>query len=351
MPFNGWTRKLIWLPLCLFLIGWVTSMAGLRWMMESGRSTLHNESLNSITDATLHVFYLTAVWEPFVCMFGALHVALPYQPSSVFSAVIAFVSILCYVFSGDIAIKIARDIFPIVHLPVASYVPRAPTHLDVTFLLIGTLIKGLSWLLFVVLTIFLTYTYKSKEARNHSTSTTTNTHQVARVLIVPLIYISVIGWTVFTSAHVVSDFGFPDSVLYPYLAALMLAGFLGDDTMIVGVLVSIFYMYVAFMAVDLYEIVYRCSTYWPQLLCTQLNPLHFNTTISGGIVSIFLCICIHDLWPFSHKQSSGEKHCPAAAEETHITGEQPLAYNTPPVQEQQQCRETKPSIENTVYIA
>ena len=343
MPsFNGWTRKLILLPLCLmFSLGWVMSMpVVLSWMAESWRSMLYNVSLHSIT----------AVLEPFVCLFLVLPVALLWQKSSAFSAVSSFVYTICFVFNGDIAIKIAGTIL---YLPLTSSNPRALTHPDITFLLIGTLIKCLSWLLFVVLTTFLTYTYESKETRTHPNATTYVAHRVTRRMMAPLIYISVISWTVFIS-RMDPNFAVPNYILYPYLAALMLAGLLGDDTVLEGY-IALNLMFV--LTIDLSETIYHCSTFWSQP-CIKPSPLYLNTMISSSIVCTFHWIRILVLWLFSHKQSSGEKHCPAkavttaaAAEEIQVTGEQPLACSTSQHQEQQ-CNETtcKPSTENAVYL-
>ena len=320
------SEKLTLLPLSLFMIGWGLYVAGFAWLLTTWTTTdtgftWYMDHDISRTDPTLFPFYLTLAGGPLVAVLGCLHATTKRSSSMIFGALSAIVSVIYFVSAGAVSIYISTA------LPEKEF---RYTNRKIVLMLTGVLIEELCWCSVLILSVF--YEYPRREESLQSSYSVRRGNQwpftpgIARVLSVPCIVLSFLGWCVFSAGLYKREcridldicFGaFYSSgvfVIAPllYLAALLHAGCSGGASTIMRVFASILniiYLYLIGSDVtDAAIMLYYChggdqGPEWPYL-CYDMHISASKILLGGGVVSLVFWGCAFALWPFYRKHPS-----------------------------------------------
>ena len=359
----GWQRKLALLPLSLFVLGWLVYSAGFIWMLVKWDQDSHN-STSTVTSMSRHdpltyPYYVILLGGPLVFLLGLLHAILPSTASSIIGVASAAVSSVFFASNGWAIYHGA------LHL---RFVLKLNFSVDAKIALMfsGTLFAAFCWCLVMMLSV--SYNYKKStpnsyeffnrdEFFNHCQESSRNrnipfTPGVARILSVPFIILSVIGWCVFvvgvyklpdleSNAYDTSQslfyFSFYGSMVTGpllYLAALLHAGCSGGANTVMGVFTSVLHtLYIVFMGFVVTEfgryIYFSCQESTLSLNCSLLHSsidVNIIYTFAGSVGSLFFWTFVLALWPFyrSHPSSSVDVSDNVAA----INATSPMTYGT-----------------------
>lgn len=338
MFFNNWTRKLLFLPLCSFVVGFLTYLVAICSLIHTVWTNIshpqgHNdsESFHSSTDASsLSILCLSLSWEVLMSLSAVIYMATEVRGGSgsysnslqIFSAFFSIVSIIFIAFDGDILVGIVRNSFsrmyqsnfaaasnPTTQLPT---IVSTTTPLSVALALIGTLVKGTSWLTFMAITFF--YALPSK-ANNylqdqHSSNTRTAiTNGATAMLIATLMYCTAMTWMEIGSKI---EYGIVFSKYISFcnfLGAVLLMGCtaLGKiHSVIIGLFLCILGIYLTFLVeilIDLGRALHICGIHWTEI-CIKVNPVYFCTLISSIVAGTLVWMFIFKLWSVPGKPTS-----------------------------------------------
>ena len=329
MCLSSWTSKLILLPLCFLVVGVWTYLISLCSFIYSiwKTNTAHGENSTLFHTTTDHDLNLTVVsvslsWELFMSLSGVIYMAaqvkgsLASSPQVLYAFFYALVSTVSFLLNGDVFVGRIRDIFsefyPTSPDGVVVITPSneiAPPYDKITLaMMIGSLVKGLSWLFFIVMHFF--QAYRSKAATPNNNQNITTTLATSTLLFVTLVYCTVVTWSVFGS-KVEVNFAFPTYIiLFDFLVAILLVKCFGySDSIMMGVFLSILSVYLTYMVEILIDLVrtidncYYSSSQW-SLHCIHMNPIYYSTMISIGMAGTLLWMYIFELWQFSYSQPS-----------------------------------------------
>lgn len=304
MLFSSWTRKLLLLQLCLFTVGCLISSVRLSWTGYSIWTNGIQDINKSLSDSTNDdLLSTTKVWGLLICLSYMLHMEIPDQlrSKSVISAIYAYISIMSLILGGDSIVQSTRDTISLID-STETFTHTAPADLKVILNLTATLSKHLSWLLFLMQTFV-----HSKELEVIQLQKVKSTHIIARMMTVPLIYLSFILWTVIvlqldfklTYAHYI--------IICYYLVIVLVAGCVRDDSAAKGTVLLIFS--VTFMILILMDVgeklILQCRTGWTQQ-CAQLNPMHVGVMVSSITAGALLYMYIFELCPSSDEPQMTE---------------------------------------------
>ena len=318
MVFHSWTRTHL-LVLCFFLISYLIYLVGLCCMVDStwiNGVPPHTPFLSS-TDEALLVLYAILSWELSICVSGLLYMQMRNRCDFELSTICAFFGVICFVFVGDLSLSRTRDVFSTLFpANASSNSAQTPSvHPGVVLAWIGTLLKGLSWLLFIVLAIV-----KPNPSQDTQTqeSKITTFYMLRRMIILMLsLYYSVVTWTMLVS-KMVPDFVPSTYTMYtffPCLISLAISECIEDVKLSKGVFLSFISVFVTFLIkslLDLAGTTYHCSSYWTQQ-CIEQNPIYYSTVISCTVAGTLLWMCIIELRLFTGDPSNSEDkfHLPA----------------------------------------
>ena len=188
-------------------------------------------------------------------------------------------------------------------------------------MLSGTLIQGMCWCIVLILSLF--YTYHRAENRWDATWPVDRplnsrcwpfTPGLARVLCIPCVILSAVGWCVYWGEanlyhHWPTFYTSPHFIIPPlaYLAALLHAGCSGGASTVMGAITAILNMlFLSFVgsitisfALDLQS--RNCNTWY--------NTCYYDKIIlGGGITCLFFGGCVLALWPFYRKHPPPVHH-------------------------------------------
>ena len=293
MLFNSLTRKLLLLQLCFLAVSFSIYTVGIVWKVHfTWRNGIHNESLSK-PNTDDNMFYTVEVWGLLICLSSMLYTETQAHPhsESVFGAIFLFISTVSLVLSGESIIKSTRDATSLINRnDIESFNHTTLTKPIVVLKLIGNLVKELNWLLFTVQTT--AYTHNLEDTHIQPSSTTTVVHRVQRMMIVLLIYSLVIQWTMIAS-QMDFNFVYHDYFIFCYyLATVLTAGCLGDDSTVKRVTLSTFSLpFMTVILLDIGTILFCNGDCWIQQ-CIPLNHLHLSIKISSVLVGLFVWIYI-----------------------------------------------------------
>lgn len=303
MIFNRWTRKLLLLELCFFMVGCLIHAVGLSWIAYS----IWIERVDMLSKvSTADIFYAIEVWGLLVCLSNMLNVEKQNRSgseSSAFGAFYVFISIISLALGADTLVSNVRDTFSIIHhqTNIVSSNHTYPPTIDRTVVLssAGTPVKLIGWLLFVVKTLEYTYTYEPEDFITNESHRAAITHTVARVMVVSLSYTSVASWIVIAS-QMNFKFIYPHYfILCYYLVTVSVAGCIQDGSAAKGTILSTLSVtFLIAILLDIGETVFYCTVSSKQP-CTEPNPVYVGTMISSVIAGTLLWAYSLELWPFS----------------------------------------------------
>jgi hypothetical protein len=233
-------------------------------------------------------------------------------------------SILCFTLAGNLSTNFSRELF-LSALSVANMIPSSnqtvPMYPEFMLALVGTLLKGLSWIFIMILFLAMA---KTSIFPHQGTSLRMNQNKISNfyvsirmVIFIIALYISAEMWSMMVSS-MLPDFTHSIYTMYlffPYLISLSISEYLEDNRLTRGVILSIISVFVAMLfknMLDLAGTIYHCSSHW-SLQCIERNPVYYSTIISNCIAGILLWLCISELWPLSDDknpstQNSRDKH-------------------------------------------
>ena len=355
---HGWQRRLALLPLFLSLLGWLVYSTGFIWILVEWNQELQlNSTFNLVPDSRydplMFPYYEVLVGGPFVFLFGLLHAVLPSVASSIVGVVSAFVSTTFLVSVGWVIYCGGL----VIMLMVNSQLTVSLLDVKTSLIFGGAVCIALCWCFVMMLSVSYNYektpnTYglaNYNEIFNPESRVSSRvrnipfTPGVARILSVPFVILSAIGWCLFVvgvnnlpeleslnpdymentsqSFFYLSFYG--SVVVGPllYLAALFHAGCLRGATTIMGVFTCIVHMvYVIFMGYNVTEfghfIYSSCQDSPPSLVNCSSFPSTINVNIiyvfAGGSGSLLFWTFVLALWPFyrshpSQVQEGGEE--------------------------------------------
>ena len=329
-------EKLTLLPLSLFTIGWGLYAAGFAWVLVSW--TTDNIIANyfdcsSRTDPKLFPFYFTLAGGPFVVVLGCLH-AMAKRSYRIFGALLAAImSTVYFVSAGAIAVNISDMLV----------LPDYTSH-KVVLMLTGILLEGLCWCFVLILSMFYEYPHFEEERSYYSVRRGTRrpfTPGIARVLSIPCVVLSFLGWCVF-SAGLYKSTCLPECsgsfylssvfVITPllYMAALLHAGCSGGASTVMGVFTSVLNMIYLYLmgsfVTDAAIVLYECN-HDPGCGVVDVS---LRLLLGGGVVSLLFWGCVLALWPFYRKHPSTndrEDSAPPRNNQSNIS-EPPPTYGT-----------------------
>ena len=304
MVFHSWTRLHL-LVLCFFLISYLIYLVGLCCIISSTwtNGVPPRAPFLSSTVESILVFCAILSWELFICVSGLL-----YKPETrdqcdfTVDAISAFIGLIYFVFGGDLSLSHTRDVFSTLFpANASSNSAQTPSvHPGVVLAWIGTLLKGLSWLLFVVLAIV--KSNPSQDTPTHKSKITTFFVLVRMIALILTLYYSVVTWAMLVSKMVPDfvPFTYTMCTFFPCLISLGISECIGDVKISKGVFLSIISIFITFLIkslLDLAGTIYHCSSYWTEQ-CIEQNPIYYSTTVSCTIAGTLLWICIIELQPF-----------------------------------------------------
>jgi hypothetical protein len=197
------------------MLGWLVYSVGLVWSLIPSEKAANNQSADDPADRTYFPFYVVLIGGPAIYVFGALHAML----SGVASAVLGiFVTFLNVVYFSSVS-WIAYDRGLNVSLTNSSTTPAVSSDANRQAWLMfeGTLFTLICWGIVLILALF----YKNpgdrstglnpRRSQDCLTSCTRATHQTAgrkrpfpggaRLLSIPFLILSVIGWCLFVAGY------------------------------------------------------------------------------------------------------------------------------------------------------
>ena len=326
------SEKLTLLPLALFMIGWGLFVTGFVWMLVtwSTNTRFSYTDYSSRTDPKLFPYYFTLVGGPFVVVLGCLHAMLKCS-SSIFGALSAIMSVIYFVSAGTVT----TDISEVLVGPLSEF----KNH-KVVLMLTGTLIEGLCWCFVLILSMFYEYPHLGSNYSRRGTRRPF-TPGIARVLSIPCIVLSFLGWCVFiaglykgtdTTSCFIPFYLSSVFVIAPllYLAALLHAGCSGGASTVMGVFTSVLNMIYLYLmgsfVTDAAIVLYECN-HDPG--CDVVD-VSLRLLLGGGVVSLLFWGCVLALWPFYRKHPSTndrEDSAPPRNNQSNIS-EPPPTYGT-----------------------
>ena len=315
-------RHLTLLPLFFFVIGWGLFVAGFGWLLGTSDNSNWDHgyefSYTSRTDPSLYHFYVTLVGGPFVALAGLFHalVTIPIL-GSILGFISAVLSVIYFVSTGTAAQQCSAYVINTLYNPRFSE-GNGPPNVKVVFMLSGTLVQGVCWCIVLMLSVFYKY-------RVHDEAVWWNTvlyyrpsvqrrwpftPGLGRILCIPCVILSVVGWCVYTGGVYNSNtwplflfYTDPNFIVPPllYLAALLHAGCSGGASTIMGVFTAILNMlFLSFMGV--YTTTSAMSIRYGDCKYTDFHGCYYEKFIlGGGITCLFFWGCVLTLWPFYRK--------------------------------------------------
>ena len=301
MLFNSWTRKLLLLQLCFLVVSFTIYSVGIVWKVHFTwrNGIIHNASLSK-PDADDIIFTDAEVWGLLICLSSMLYTETQAHPrsESVFGTIYLLISTVSLVLGGETIFKSARDAISLMNQNdnIVSFNHTTLTDPKVILNLTGSLVKGLSWLLFIVQTFTYTHNLADTHTQPSPKHLTTIVHRVQMMVIVSLIYSLVILWMVIASRM---DFSFAYDdyfILSYYLVTVLATGCIGDDSAVKGVILSIFSLpFMTVILLDISETIFCNGDCWIQ----RLNPVQLCIKISSVFAGLFL-------WMYTFEPFSGE---------------------------------------------
>lgn len=321
----GWQRRVALVPLTFCMISWIVYTIG--FVLKMNSSSQHNS----------FSLYIILTGSPVVYLLGMLHAILPGIFSAYLWIPLSVASIVCSTSAGWMVY---------VTVPWPDSTCRAPNNVTeiqedlskhanyVHLMFTGTLLGVVSWGVVLLLSVFY-QTRSTEEGHNYNEfpmkqgrSLPFFTPGKARLLSIPLIALSFLGWCVFLVGFLLtyrmSDSGVlkPDDV-YRYLydlhscglssvvvlflivpllcvASLLHAGSLGDTGSIAAVFEAMlgtpFVVFMGFIVVQLSD--YLNSNHD---VTHAIGDTNFYLMLAGGGVSLLLWAFVVALWPFYGK--------------------------------------------------
>ena len=319
-------RPLTVLPLCFFMVGWGLFVAGFGWLLSSSQSgdmpITYYYTTTSRTDPSLYPFYVTLVGGPFIALAGSLHALVTIPILSLILGLIAVkLSVIYFVSAGTVAILCSYNITSSFH---PTYYPKeygSSANVKVVLMLSGTLTQGVCWCIVLMLSVFYKYRPFHEPGVAHSPSTHRRrwpfTPGLGRVLCIPCVILSAIGWCVYTGGVYnlfLRDMFYmmPAFIIPPlaYLTALLHAGCSEGASTVMGVFTAILNMlFLSFMGERL---IYNAINLRSEE-CENIGEnydLHHNECyydrliLGGGVLCLFFWGCVLALWPFYRNHPS-----------------------------------------------
>ena len=367
----GWQRKLSLVPLCLFLLGWLVCSVGFIWkLVEWNQDLSRNSTFNPIpvsrSNPLNFPYYIILVGGPFVFLFGLLHTILPSIASSIVGMVSAFVSTIFFVSVGWAVYCGGLDIILVANSKLNVSV------IDVKTALIfgGAIFAILCWCFVMMLST--SYNYKKTpntfglpnyneifNADRQEPSPLRKipfTPGVARILSVPFIILSIVGWCVYVvgldrlpklesqNPHYMHNssqsyfyLSFYGSVVVGpllYLSALLHAGCGGGASTVMGVFTCILHtLYIIFIGYSVTEfgrfIYSTCQDSSLPLVNCSVLPSTVDVNIIyvfvGGSGCLLFWTFVLALWPFYRGHPSPVRE---GGGERDIDTANPMSYGT-----------------------
>ena len=319
MVFYGWWTKTHLLALCFILISYLMYLVGLYCIIVEHSAWIKelppNAPFHSSTIEAFIVFCVGLFLEK-ICLTGLLYEQVMqeqfYFPG--IGALCAFVSILCFVFAGNLSISYGRELFSTAFPAIRNVSSDQMASIRPKFILAftGTLLNGLSWLFVVFLGMTKTHSFSQDTGLRMSQNKISNIYvSVRTVIFITALYYSVVNWNMLVS-NIFPDFVHSVYVMYlffPYLTSLSISECIGDSRVTKGVVLSIISVFMTFVIKNLLNLagtIYHCSSHWTQQ-CIEQNPVYYSTMISSGIAGMLLWMCISELWPNSGNNSSSSR--------------------------------------------
>lgn len=308
MIFNSCTRKLLLLQLCFLAVSFSIYAVGIGWTVQfiltHGIQDMVNTSVSNPKMDDL--FHTTEVWGLLICLSSMLYTEMQAQShsESVFGAIYLFISTVSLVLGGDTIFQSTWNGISMIN--IESFNRTTPIDVKVILNLTGSVVKGLSWLLFIVQTIVYTHNLHLEDTYAQPSPKMAATHRVVRMLVVLLIYSLVILWTIIASQM---DFKF----IYPhylilcyYSVTVLIAGCVRDDSAVKGVILSTFSVsFMTMLFLDIGETFFHSGDCWKQQQC---NPVHLSIEVCSVIAGLFLWMYI--LEPFTGEPQLKKKEKP-----------------------------------------
>ena len=310
----GWQRKVALLPASLLVVGWVIFSIGFIWLLVDLKDAANTPVLFSS--------YVVLVGGPFVYVLGVAQAVLPGIASSIVGVPTAFVSSLYLVSAGF-------DTYGGAYRSIFDKEPDKTVETKQVLMFVGALLITICWCFVMMLSV----AYKSKPRGNqyqvfdqperHPSRKYPFTPGVARVLTIPFIILTAIGWCVAMVGFVRTDVSFIIGQFAVYgllingpllfLAALLHAGCFGGASTVMGVfssiLSSLYTMLMGFLVVILGQAIYSYCKFEPAANCSFLHSsinINLILAFSGSVGSLFFWTFVILLWPFfqHHPQNS-----------------------------------------------
>ena len=203
------------MPLGLFVLGWLVYSVGLIWSLISAEKATNDQpSQDDPADPTRFPFYVALIGGPAIYVSGVLHAMLSGVASALLGTFVAFLNVVY--FSSVSWIAYDRGLNVILTNSSTTPSTSSDANRQAWLMFEGTLFTLICWCIVLILAVF----YK-----NPDDSQSTNLHRIhnhdcltactratqnsskrpfpgaARLLSVPLLILSVIGWCVFVAGY------------------------------------------------------------------------------------------------------------------------------------------------------
>lgn len=214
----GWQRRLALVPLGFFVLGWFVYSVGLIWSLISAEKATNNRPAlqDDPSDPTHFPFYIALIGAPAIYVLGVLHAMLSGVAGALLGILIAFLSV--FYFSSVSWIAYDRGLN--VSLTNESTTPSVSSDANrqAWMMFEGTLFTLICWCTVLILAVF----YKNPDDSmfnavnpRHTQDCLTTCRRAratrsgnkrpfpgaARLLSVPFLILSVIGWCVFVDGY------------------------------------------------------------------------------------------------------------------------------------------------------
>ena len=312
-------------------------------------------------------YYVSLVVAPIVYFFGVLFTVLPGKASGIVGIIVSFLSTFYFVSAGWTVYESGRRL---------TYLERNEARLDLKllFVFVGTLLEHLCWCLMLLLSVFYKYTKPAPDRleflpvndenrqsrlqrflrscfklspclprnRNLAVEVWSGlkkcilkcqskeipfTPGIARLISVPFIMFSIVGWCVFivgfhrlfenVDPELSYPFSFSASLIIPpllFLSALLHAAFPGGTGKVMGELAALLYIpfvvFVGYILMDTGQYLYNvCNEMeedvpWDEQdwICYDADDwsIHIYKVYiyAGGITTLLFWSCVVSMWPF-----------------------------------------------------
>ncbi len=308
------------------MLGWLVYSVGLIWSLISFEKATNNQLADDPADPTYFPFYVALIGGPAIYVFGALHAMLSGAASAILGIFVVFLNVVYFSSVSWIAYDRGLN----VSLTNSSTTPAISSDANIQAWLMfeGTLFTLICWCVVLILAVF----YKNPGDRStglnprHSqdclTTCTRATHQTAgrkrpfpggaRLLSVPFLILSVIGWCLFVAGYHQGNTDHENDSIFDnhtnpmvvcaliispllYLASLLHAGCSGRASTM-GVFTTI--LYVLYVVSNGFIIIHLIPLSFSNNSSSDTERYNVDYMLGGCVASVLFSTVVYALRPF-----------------------------------------------------